>query len=109
MKAEQIISTILFVIFRDNLIPIVWKSIVPVKAVKNLEESRPDFMKNLAQRERVLRETQIRSIHEVGELKRAQEMRIDEFSRDELGESRGYDTGAHFTDTGVERKNLLYG
>ena len=36
----------------------------------------------LAQRERVLRETQIRSLHEVEELKRAQEMRIiDEFSR----------------------------
>ena len=44
----------------------------------------------LAQRERVLRETQIRSIHEVGELKRAQEMRIDEFSRNEL-------TDAHAT------------
>ena len=41
----------------------------------------------LAQRERVLRESQIRSIHEVGELTRAQEMRIDEFSRNELRES----------------------
>ena len=40
-----------------------------------------------AQRERLLRETQIRSIPEVGELKRAQEMRIDEFSRNELRES----------------------
>ena len=40
-----------------------------------------------AQRERVLRETQIRSIHEVGELKRTQEMRMDEFSRNELRES----------------------
>ena len=37
--------------------------------------------------ERVLRETRIRSIHEVGEWKRAQEMRIDEFSRNELRES----------------------
>ena len=46
MKAEQIISTFLFVIFRDNLIPIVWKSIVPIKAVKNLEKGRPGFMKN---------------------------------------------------------------
>ena len=40
-----------------------------------------------AQRGRVLRETQITSINEVGELKRAQEMRMDNFSRDELRES----------------------
>ena len=43
------------------------------------EESRTELARlheELAQRERVLRETQIRSIHEVGELKRAQEMRI---------------------------------
>ena len=42
----------------------------------------------LAQRERALRETHIRSIHEMEELKRAQEMRIDEFSRQELRESQ---------------------
>ena len=54
------------------------------------EESRKEqarLHEELAQRERLLRETQIRSIHEVGELKRAQEMRIDEFSRNELRES----------------------
>ena len=45
-NAEQSFSTVLFVISRDNPIPIVWKSIVPIKAVKNLEKSRPDFMKN---------------------------------------------------------------
>ena len=41
------------------------------------EESRKEQVRlheELAQRKRVLRETQIRSIHEVGELKRAQEM-----------------------------------
>ena len=70
MKAEQIIST---VIFRDNLIPIVLKSIVLIKVMKNLEG--------------VLRETQIRSIHEVEKLKRAQEMRVDEFSVQKLRES----------------------
>ena len=41
----------------------------------------------LAKRERALRETHIWSIHEVEVLKRAQEMRIDEFSRQELRES----------------------
>ena len=47
------------------------------------EESRREqarLHEELAQRERVLRETVIRSIHEVEELKRAQEMRVDEFS-----------------------------
>ena len=33
----------------------------------------------LAQREKALREPRIRNIHEVEELQRAQEMRIDEF------------------------------
>ena len=33
-------------IFRDNLIPIVWKYIVPITAMNNLEKCRPDFMKN---------------------------------------------------------------
>ena len=45
-NAEQIFSTVLFVIFRDNLIPIVWTSIVPIKAMKNLEKSKAYFMKN---------------------------------------------------------------
>ena len=41
----------------------------------------------LGQREKALRDTRIRNIHEVEELKRAKEMRIDEFSRNELRES----------------------
>ena len=41
-NAEQIFSTVLLVIFRDNLIPFVWKSIVPIRALKNLEKSKPD-------------------------------------------------------------------
>ena len=54
------------------------------------EESREEQARlhdELAQGERVLRETQIRSVHEVGALKRAQEMGIDESSRNELRES----------------------
>ena len=41
----------------------------------------------LAQREKALRDTRIRNIHEVEDLKRAKEMRTDEFSRNELRES----------------------
>ena len=54
------------------------------------EESRKGqarLHEELTQRERVLRETQIRSIHELGELKRHQEMRRDEFSTHKLRES----------------------
>ena len=38
-------------------------------------------------REKALRDTQIRSIHEMGELKRVQELRVDEFSVQQLRES----------------------
>ena len=72
------------------------------------EESRKEqaiLHEELAQRERVLQETHIRSVHEVGELKRAQEIRIDEFSKNELRES--HPTGAHFTSTGVAGKNVF--
>ena len=54
------------------------------------EESRKEqarLHEELAHQKRVLRETQIRSVHEVRELKSAQELRIDEFSGNELRES----------------------
>ena len=37
-------------------------------------------------KEKVLRDTQIRNIHEMGEMKRAQELRVDEFSVQKLRE-----------------------
>ena len=37
--------------------------------------------------EKALRETQIRSMHEMGEMKRAQELQVDEFSVQKLRES----------------------
>ena len=52
----------------DNLIPIVRKSNVPLKAMKNLEDSKQDFMKNWLRRTRMLRDTRIRNILEVKEL-----------------------------------------
>ena len=42
----------------------------------------------LAQRERAFKETHVKSIQGVEELKRAPELRIDEFSRQELREDR---------------------
>ena len=38
-------------------------------------------------KEKALRETQIRNIHEMGEMKRAQELRVDEFSVQKLREN----------------------
>ena len=38
-------------------------------------------------KEKGLRDTQIRSMHEMGEMKRAQELRVDEFSFQKLRES----------------------
>ena len=49
---------------------------------------QPDFMKNCLNEKKALRGTRIRNIHEVEELKRAQEIRIDEFCRHEVRESR---------------------
>ena len=54
------------------------------------EESRrkqDKLHEELAQREKALRNTRIRNIHEVEELKRDQEKRLDEISRYELRES----------------------
>ena len=46
-------------------------------------ESRREHVRlqeELVMKEKALRDTQIRSIHEMGELKRAQELRVAEFS-----------------------------
>ena len=41
----------------------------------------------LAMKEKALRETQVRSMHEMEESKRAQELRVDDFSVEKLRES----------------------
>ena len=54
------------------------------------EESRRGqvrLLEELVKREKALRDTQIRSIHEMEELRRAQELRVDEFSVQKLRES----------------------
>ena len=55
------------------------------------EQSRREqglLHKELADRERNLRETRIRNIHEIEDLKRAHELRVDEFSRGKLIENQ---------------------
>ena len=45
------------------------------------------LQKELVMKEKAVRETQTRSMHEMGEMKRAQELRVDEFSLQKLRES----------------------
>ena len=47
------------------------------------------LQEELSMREKVLRDSQIQNIHEMGEMKRAQELRVDEFSVQKLRESHG--------------------
>ena len=46
----------------------------------NLDEKQVRLQEELSMEEKVLRDTRIRSMHEMGEMKRAQEQRVDEVS-----------------------------
>ena len=63
----------------------------------------------LALQDRALRKTHIRSIQEVEELYRAQEMRIDEFSRQKIERKSGDNTRDHIAQMQElqERVNLM--
>ena len=54
-------------------------------------------------KKKALRDSQIGSIHEMGESKRTQELRVDEFTVPKLR----YDTETHFTSTRVAREGEL--
>ena len=58
-------------------------------------------------KEKVLRDTQIRSMHEMGEMKRAQELRTDEVSVQKLRKSRD-DSTAHFPIAANARTDEFY-
>ena len=45
------------------------------------------LQEELSMKEKVLRDTQIRSMHEMGEMKRARELRVDEVSAQKLKEN----------------------
>ena len=45
------------------------------------------LQEELSMKEKAIRDTQIRSMHEMGEMKRAQELRADEFPTQKLKES----------------------
>ena len=61
-------------------------------AHRSFVESRREQVRlqgGLVMKENAHRETQIRSMHEMGEMKRGQELRVDEFSVQKLRESHG--------------------
>ena len=76
--------------------------------MNNPEESKPDFHGELALREKALRDTRIRNIHEKEELKRAQEMRVDEFSLHKLRESHATIQELTSQKQELQRKGELY-
>ena len=70
--------------------------------MKNPEESKTDDTKNwLCEKKKTLRDTRVRNIHE----RKCELMN----SPCKIERKSCYDTGAHFTDTGIARKGELYG
>ena len=63
------------------------------------------LQEELSLKERLLHDTQIRNIHELGEMKSAQELRVDKFSEKKLRES--HNTETHFTIAVYARTNEL--
>ena len=55
--------------------------------ILNLDENKFFYKKKLSVKEKVLRDNQIRSMHEMGEIKRAIELRVDEVSVQKLREN----------------------
>ena len=62
----------------------------------------------LSVKEKLLRDTQIRNIHELSEMKRAQELRVDEFSVQKLRECHETNTETHFTIAVYAKTNEFY-
>ena len=63
-----------------------WNWRTPITDILNRRE-QCRLQEELSMKEKVLRETQIRNFHEMGEMKRGQELRADEFSVQKMRES----------------------
>ena len=71
--------TLTFVNSSGKLMLSDWNWRTPVADVQNLEESNYDY-KKISYERKAFRDTQNRSMHDMGEIKRAQELRVDKFS-----------------------------
>ena len=65
----------------------IWRTPITDMLESRREQSR--LQEELSFKEKSLRDFQIRSMHEMGEMKRAQDLRVDEFSVQKLRESLG--------------------
>ena len=79
--------TIVLMNFSNKLMLNDWNYRTPIKDKLNLDENKLVYKEELSMKEKILRDTQIRSMHEMGEMTRAQELRVDEFSVQKLRES----------------------
>ena len=75
---------------------------------KNLDESKYVNKKNYIWRKRLSEDTQIRSMYEMGEMKRAQELRVDEVLVQKLTRKPWDNTEAHFPVAGDARADEFY-
>ena len=66
------------------------------------------LQEELSMKEELLQETPIRYIHELGEMKRAQELRVDEFSVQKIESKSRHNTETHFTIAVYARTNEFY-
>ena len=73
--------------FSDKLILTGWIWILQIVGMKNPGEKKPDYTKNWRYEKKTLRDTGIRTFHGMEELKKAQDLRVDEFSMFEPRES----------------------
>ena len=73
--------------FSNKLILKDWNYRTLNKDILNLDENKFVYKMNYRARKKVLRDTQIRSMHELGEMKRAQELRVGEVSVQKLREN----------------------
>ena len=72
--------TNVFVSFSNNLTLNDWNWRTSITNLLNLEENNYACKKNISLKENALRQAQKRNSHELGEMKRARELRVDEFS-----------------------------
>ena len=85
-NVKWILSTLAFVNFSGKLLNLSgWSWRMSISDMKKPEES--NFVHELVTKEKALRDTRIRRIHEMEELRRAQELRVDEFSVQKMRES----------------------
>ena len=73
--------------FSSKLMLTDWKLEDAHQGYVETRRERVRLQEELVMKEKGLRDTQIRNMHEVGDMKRAQELRVDQFSVQKLGES----------------------